>query len=153
MTPEQKQLVQESFAKITPIADQAAALFYQRLFFLDPSLKPLFKGDMEEQGRKLMKMIGTAVNGLDDLNAIVPAVQDLGRRHIGYGVKDEHYDTVGGALIWTLDQGLGDDFTPETQQAWTEVYGILATTMKDAAAEVPAEKPKKKGRFASLFGS
>lgn len=152
MTPEQKQLVQDSFAQVTPIADQAAALFYQRLFTLDPSLKSLFKGDMEEQGRKLMKMIGTAVNGLDDLDAIVPAVQDLGRRHIGYGVKDEHYDTVGSALLWTLDQGLGDDFTPETKQAWTEVYGILATTMKDAAAEVPPEKPKRKGVLGGLFG-
>lgn len=152
MTPEQKQLVQDSFAKVTPIADQAAALFYQRLFTLDPSLKSLFKGDMEEQGRKLMKMIGTAVNGLDDLDAIVPSVQDLGRRHVGYGVKDEHYDTVGSALLWTLDQGLGEDFTPDTEKAWTEVYGILATTMKDAAAEVPAEKPKRKGVLGGLFG-
>lgn len=151
MNPEKKQLVQESFAKVIPISDQAAALFYQRLFTLDPSLKPLFKGDMEEQGRKLMKMIGTAVNGLDDLNAVVPAVQDLGRRHVGYGVKDEHYDTVGSALIWTLDQGLGEDFTPETQEAWTEVYTLLATTMKDAAAEQSVEKPRKRGLLSGLF--
>lgn len=151
MNPEKKQLVQESFAKVIPISDQAAALFYQRLFTLDPSLKPLFKGDMEEQGRKLMKMIGTAVNGLDDLNAVVPAVQDLGRRHVGYGVKDEHYDTVGSALIWTLDQGLGEDFTPETQEAWIEVYTLLATTMKEAAAEQRVEKPKKKGLLSGLF--
>jgi hemoglobin-like flavoprotein len=154
MTPEQKQLVQDSFAKVVPIAEQAAALFYQRLFVLDPSLKPLFKGDMTEQGKKLMTMIGTAVNGLDKLDAIVPAVQDLGRKHVGYGVKDEHYDTVGSALVWTLDQGLGDDFTPQTRDAWITVYGILSTTMKDAAAAAPpvkAPEKEKKGFFSALF--
>lgn len=150
MTPKQKLLVQDSFAKVAPIADQAATLFYQRLFTLDPNLKPLFKSSMEEQGRKLMKMIGTAVNGLDNLTALVPTVQDLGRRHVDYGVKDQHYDTVGSALLWTLEQGLGDDFTTETKEAWAEVYGILATTMKDAAAEASAQ-PQKKGLFAGLF--
>ena len=149
MTPEQKILVQQSFTKVVPIADQAAALFYQRLFSLDPSLQPLFRGNMEEQGRKLMKMIGTAVNGLDDLDALVPAVQDLGRRHVGYGVEDGHYDTVGAALIWTLEQGLGDAFTNPTREAWVTVYGILASTMKTAAAEVTS--PAKKGFFGSLF--
>jgi hemoglobin-like flavoprotein len=133
MTPEEKQLVQESFAKVVPIAEQAAALFYQNLFDKDPSLKPLFKGDMAEQGKKLMKMIATAVNGLDRLDAIVPAVQDLGRRHAYYGVKSEHYDTVGAALLQTLEQGLGAAFTPAVKQAWTTVYVLLATTMKDAA--------------------
>ena len=132
---EQKLLVQQTFAKIKPIADTAAELFYNRLFEMDPGVRPLFKGDMKEQGRKLMDMIGVAVNGLDALDEIVPAVQDLGRRHAGYGVTDEHYDTVGGALLWTLEQGLGDDFTPEVKEAWTTVYGVLATTMKDAAAE------------------
>ncbi len=149
MTPEQKILVQQSFTKVVPIADQAAALFYQRLFSLDPSLQPLFRGNMEEQGRKLMKMIGTAVNGLDDLDALVPAVQDLGRRHVGYGVEDGHYDTVGAALIWTLEQGLGDAFTNPTREAWVTVYGILASTMKTAAADVAG--PAKKGFFAGLF--
>lgn len=149
MTPEQKTLVQQSFAKVVPIADQAAALFYQRLFSLDPALQPLFRGNMEEQGRKLMKMIGTAVNGLDDLDALVPAVQDLGRRHVGYGVEDGHYDTVGAALIWTLEQGLGDAFTNPVRDAWVTVYGILASTMKDAAAELAS--PAKKGLFGSLF--
>jgi len=133
MTPEDKKLVQESFAKVAPIAEQAAALFYQNLFTADPSLKPLFKGDMVEQGKKLMKMIATAVNGLDRLDAIVPAVQDLGRRHVQYGVKSEHYDTVGAALIQTLAQGLGPAFTPEVKGAWITVYGVLATTMKAAA--------------------
>jgi hemoglobin-like flavoprotein len=133
MTPEDKKLVQASFAKVVPIADQAAALFYQNLFSMDPSLKPLFKGDMAEQGKKLMTMIATAVNGLDHLDTIVPAVQDLGRRHVDYGVTPGHYDTVGAALIQTLAQGLGPAFTPEVKNAWIAVYGVLATTMKTAA--------------------
>jgi len=134
MTPEQKTLVKSSFAKVAPIADKAAELFYGRLFEIAPEVKPLFKGDMKEQGAKLMKTIGYCVNGLDNLEAIVPAVQDLGKKHVGYGVKDEHYDVVGAALLWTLEQGLGADFTPDTKAAWTEVYTVLATTMKDAAA-------------------
>ena len=133
MTPEDKKLVQESFAKVAPIADQAAALFYQNLFTKDPSLKALFKGDMVEQGKKLMKMIAVAVAGLDRLDTIVPAVQDLGRRHVKYGVLPSHYDTVGAALLQTLEQGLGPAFTPTVKQAWVTVYGVLATTMKDAA--------------------
>jgi hemoglobin-like flavoprotein len=133
MTPEDRNLVQESFAKVAPIAEQAAALFYQNLFAMDPALKPLFKGDMVEQGKKLMKMLATAVNGLDKLDAIVPTVQDLARRHVVYGVKPEHYDTVGAALLKTLEQGLGTAFTPAVEQAWTKVYVLLATTMKDAA--------------------
>jgi hemoglobin-like flavoprotein len=108
------------------------------LFEMDPALKPLFKGDMAEQGRKLTAMIGTAVSGLTDLPSIVPAVQDLGRRHVKYGVKDAHYDTVGAALLWTLEQGLGEAFTPEAKEAWATAYGVLASTMKDAAAKVPA---------------
>ena len=138
MTPEQLILVQESWGKVIPISDTAAQLFYGKLFELDPSLKELFKGDMAEQGKKLMTMINVAVNGLKRLESIVPAVQDLGRRHVDYGVKDEDYDTVGAALIWTLSQGLGDDFTDEVKSAWVTVYGILATTMKNAAAEVAA---------------
>lgn len=133
MTPEQIKLVQDSFAKVAPIAPAAAELFYGRLFELDPSLKPLFKGDMKEQGAKLMKMIGTAVNSLKDLAAIVPAVQALGERHVDYGVEDSHYATVGEALLWTLDQGLGDDFTIETKEAWTITYNTLASVMIEAA--------------------
>ena len=135
MTPEQAVLVKSSWAKVVPIADTAAELFYGKLFELDPALRPLFKGDMKEQGAKLMKMINTAVNGLERLEAIVPAVQDLGARHVGYGVKPVHYDTVGVALLWTLEQGLGEGFTPEVKDAWAEVYGVLASTMKDAAAK------------------
>ncbi len=134
MTPENQALVRDSFAKIVPIAPQAAALFYDRLFVLDPALKPLFKGDMVEQGRKLMAMIGTAVGNLDKLETIVPAVQALGRRHATYGVQPAHYDTVASALLWTLGQGLGDAFTPPVEAAWTEAYTVLANVMKDAAA-------------------
>lgn len=134
MTPENQVLVRESFAKVVPIAPQAAALFYGRLFVLDPTLKPLFKGDMNDQGRKLMAMIGTAVANLDSLQAIIPTVQDLGRRHRSYGVQPAHYDTVSAALLWALGQGLGDAFTPPVEAAWTEAYTILATVMKDAAA-------------------
>jgi hemoglobin-like flavoprotein len=134
MTPDKAALVQNSWQQVLPISEQAAGLFYGKLFELDPSLQPLFKGDMQEQGKKLMKMVNTAVNGLTRLNEIVPAVQDLGRRHVGYGVTDAHYDTVGAALLWTLEAGLGAAFTPAVKAAWAEVYGLLATTMKDAAA-------------------
>lgn len=151
MTPEQKTLVQESFGKVAPIADQAAALFYGRLFEMDPAIKPMFKTDLETQGKKLMQVLATAVNGLDDLDALVPVVQELGRRHVAYGVKDEHYDTVGGALLWTLEQGLGEGFTPEVKAAWSSVYGIIATTMKAAAAEVAVAK--KPGFFGRMFGA
>jgi hemoglobin-like flavoprotein len=138
MTPEQALLVKNSWAKVLPISDKAAELFYGKLFELDPQLKPLFKGDMTEQGKKLMKMINTAVNALDRLEAIVPAVQQLGVRHVGYGVKDKDYDTVGAALLWTLEQGLGDAFTADVKDAWATVYGVLAGTMKSAAAEAAA---------------
>lgn len=134
MDEKQIALVQSNWAQVKPIGEQAATLFYGRLFELDPSLKPLFKGDMEVQGRALMGMIGTAVGGLKNLEAIVPAVQALGRRHLEYGVKAEHYDTVGQALLWTLEQGLGDAYTAEHAQAWTETYTVLATTMIEAAA-------------------
>ncbi len=135
MTPEQIAMVQDSFAKVKPIADDAAKMFYAKLFELDANLKPLFKGDMEEQGRKLMGMINTAVNGLTDLDAIVPAVQALGKRHVGYGVEDAHYDTVAAALIDTLGKGLGDEFTDDVEEAWVTAYTILADTMKAAANE------------------
>jgi Hemoglobin-like flavoprotein len=141
MTPRQKELVQTSWEKVVPIADTAAELFYGRLFELDPSLRPLFKTDIKEQGKKLMTMITTAVRALDNLPALVPAVQALGRRHGGYGVKDEHYATVATALLWTLEKGLGPDFTPETKEAWVVVYTILADTMKAASAESAQSVP------------
>ena len=135
MTPEQIALVQTSFAQVLPIADTAAALFYSRLFELDPALKPMFKGDMQEQGRKLMTMLRVVVNGLTRLDQLVPAVQELGRRHARYGVQDRHYDTVGAALLATLHAGLGDAFTPEVAAAWAAAYSLLAETMKAAASE------------------
>ena len=135
MTPEQAVLVKNSWALVMPISDKAAELFYGKLFELDPELKSLFKGNMTDQGRKLMAMINTAVNGLDKLEAIVPAVEQLGVRHVAYGVKDKDYDTVGAALLWTLNAGLGDAFTPEVEEAWTVTYSVLANTMKAAAAE------------------
>lgn len=132
MTNEQINLVKKSFAKIEPIAETAADLFYTRLFELDPGLRRLFKGNMKEQGRKLMNMIGLAVKGIDRIDELAPTIQMLGIRHSNYGVKDQHYETVADALLWTLEKGLGEDFTNETETAWTEVYMLLTQTMKDA---------------------
>lgn len=134
MSPHQITLVQQSYAKVVPIAAVAAELFYKRLFEIDPSAIPLFRGDMQQQGQRLMQMIGIAVKGLDRLDEIVGAVQALGRRHAGYGVVPAHYGTVGAALLWTLGQGLGPDFTPEVEQAWAETYGLLSSVMQEAAA-------------------
>ena len=138
MTPNQITLVQSSFAKVLPISDQAAALFYNRLFELSPTLRPMFKGDMAEQGRKLMAMLRSVVNGLDHLDTLVPAAQQLAQRHVAYGVKDEHYELVGQALIDTLARGLGDGFTAETRTAWGTVYGTLSSVMIAATANLPA---------------
>jgi hemoglobin-like flavoprotein len=129
----QKALVQTSFAQVRPIADAAAALFYRRLFELDPELRPLFKGDMEEQGRKLMEMIGLAVKGLERPETLLPALAALGRRHAAYGVNERDYETVGAALIWTLEQGLGPSFTPDIREAWSALYRFVADTMREGA--------------------
>lgn len=133
MTPEKVALVKESWAKVEPIADTAADLFYNRLFELDSSLRPLFPEDMAEQKKKLMQTLAVCVHALDRLEEIVPQVQALGRRHVDYEVKPEHYPTVGAALLWTLGQGLGEGFTPEVEEAWTETYTVLSTTMIEAA--------------------
>lgn len=133
MSPDTVSLVQRSWTRVAAIAPQAAALFYQNLFTAAPSLKPLFKGDMQAQGAKLMQMIGAAVGKLTDLDTLVPILQALGRRHADYGVQDAHYDTVGAALLLTLSQGLGEAFTPAVRAAWAEVYGVMAQVMKDAA--------------------
>jgi len=135
LTMAQKTLVRNTFATITPIADDAAALFYRRLFELDPSLERMFRGDMKEQRKKLMQMLTAAVKGLDRLDQLVPVVEDLGRRHAAYGVADVHYETVGSALLWTLEKGLGAAFTSDVKNAWATVYGLLATTMRNAARE------------------
>ena len=134
MKPEEINLVQSTWAQVVPIEEQAAELFYGRLFELDPSLEPLFKGDMKAQGQKRMAMIGTAVGGLTQPETIVPALRDLGRRHVGYGVQAQHYDTVGAALLWTLEKGLGPAFTPETRQSWAQTHDLVAGVMKEAAA-------------------
>jgi len=135
MDAAKKALVQSSWARVEPIADVAANLFYTRLFELDPSLDALFDTDIEEQGRKLMSMIGLAVRGLDDLDELAPAVESLGRRHAGYGVEAHHYETVATAFLDTLATGLGEAFTPEVREAWTETYLLLADLMKAAAEQ------------------
>ena len=134
MTPEQVELVKSSWEKVMPISKTAGELFYGRLFELDPSLKELFKKPMDEQINKLFAALNLAVRGLDDLPSIVPVVQELGVKHVAYGVNDKDYDTVGAAFLWTLDKGLGDAFTPDTKEAWTLVYTTVANVMKEAAA-------------------
>lgn len=136
MTPQQITLVKTTWAQVVPIKEKAAELFYGKLFELDPAVKPLFKDNIVEQGKKLMMAINTVVNSLDKIETMVPIIQDMGRRHAGYGVKSQHYDTVGAALIWTLDAGLGPAFTPEVKEAWVGAYTLLATVMKDAAEAV-----------------
>ena len=136
LTPEQKRLVRSSWALVRPIQEEAARLFYGRLFETDPSTRHLFAhSDMAKQGRMLMQTINIAVSSLDRLEQILPAIEDLGRRHAGYGVTEAHYASVGGALLWTLGQGLGEAFTPEVEQAWAETYRTLASVMQAAAAE------------------
>ena len=135
MTPEQIELVSSTWKQVLPISEKAAELFYGKLFELDPAVKPMFKGDMAEQGKKLMQMINTAVNNISDVEKIIPALQDLGKRHVDYGVTEEHYTTVANALLWTLEQGLGDAFTEEVKAAWTETYMTLAGVMIEAAKE------------------
>jgi hemoglobin-like flavoprotein len=135
MTPQQVKLVQDSFQKVVPIADTAATLFYDRLFVIAPQVRPLFPQDLTEQKKKLMQMLATAVTHLHEVEKIIPVVQGLGVRHAGYGVTEAHYEPVGAALLWTLEQGLGPVFTPEVKTAWVEAYGTLAGVMKAAAAE------------------
>lgn len=133
MTPEKIALVRNSWKQVFPIQDTAAQLFYNRLFELDPTLRSLFRGDMTEQGRKLMAMINTAVVSLDRLGPLLETIEAMGRRHVDYGVTEAHYDTVGNALIWTLGQGLNDRFTPAVEDSWKEAYATLASAMKQAA--------------------
>jgi nitric oxide dioxygenase len=133
MTPEQVAQVRASFQQVAPIADQAAALFYGRLFETAPELRALFTGDMEVQGQKLMAAIATVVNGLDEIQAIASAMSALAKRHVDYGARPEHYKLVGAALLWTLEQGLGSDFTPAVRAAWAEAYGALSEMMIAAA--------------------
>ncbi|WP_068115011.1 globin family protein [Tropicimonas marinistellae] len=133
MNDTQIDLIQESFAKVVPIKDAAAGIFYDRLFEIAPEVKPLFKGDMTTQGGKLMAMLGGVVNGLRDLDRIVPVAEKLAVDHVPYGVTAAHYDPVGAALIYTLETGLGDAFTLEVREAWVDAYEILSGVMIDAA--------------------
>lgn len=129
MTPEQVALVQSSFAKVEPIALTAANLFYDRLFVLEPSYRAMFPDNMTEQKQKLISMLAVAVHGLGKLGEIAPALRKLGHRHVGYGVTHDQYTVVGGALLWTLAEGLGDEFTPEVEAAWIAAYAMLSETM------------------------
>lgn len=138
MTPKQITLVQDSWRHVEPMSELAAELFYARLFALDPSVRPLFKSDMKQQGRKLMSMISFAVGSLARLDGIAPALQVLGRRHAAYGVQERHYAAVGAALLWALGQGLGKRFTREIEDAWRAAYETLASAMKQAAAQAAA---------------
>jgi hemoglobin-like flavoprotein len=132
-------LVRASWKKVEAIGPSAAALFYENLFAVDPGLRSLFKGDMRQQGDKLTQMIGVAVDKLDDLPALVPALATLAKRHVDYGVREAHYQTVGNALLKTLGQGLAEDFTPAVREAWTEVYGLIAEVMTRAARQPNSE--------------
>jgi hemoglobin-like flavoprotein len=138
MTPDQVKLVQSSFAQVAPIADQAAMIFYDRLFEIAPNVKPFFKGDMAEQRRKLITMLSAVVNGLGDLNSILPAASALAKRHVGYGVEAGHYVTVGQALLWTLERGLGSAWTRDLAAAWTAAYTLLSDFMIAEAYRRPA---------------
>jgi nitric oxide dioxygenase len=129
MTPEQIKAIQESFSKVVPISEQAAMLFYGRLFEIAPALKPLFRGDMKEQGRKLMATLGVVVNGLANLESVLPAASALAKRHVDYGVEAADYAPVGAALLWTLERGLGEHWTPPLAAAWTDAYTILSDFM------------------------
>jgi hemoglobin-like flavoprotein len=137
MTPKQKALVQSSFTQLIPVCDSAARFFYNRLFQLDPKLRLLFKGDMQEQGRKLMQMIGIAVGGLDQSEALIAPLSALGGRHVEYGVTSRDYETMGRALIATLEAELGPKFTEETRDAWIAVYNLLASVMQERADSAP----------------
>jgi hemoglobin-like flavoprotein len=137
LTQREIETVKADWAGVRPIAGQAATLFYERLFELDPALRALFRANLTEQKKKLVLMLSAAVDGLDDLPKLVPVVEELGRRHVGYGVLDAHYATVGAALLWTLKKGLGAGFDDSHEAAWGKVYGLLAQTMQSAARTVP----------------
>jgi hemoglobin-like flavoprotein len=133
MTPAEVNLIKRTWTRVVPIKDTAADLFYNKLFELDPSVQPMFKGDIKEQGAKLMATLNVVVESLDKLDQVVPVAKELAIRHVPYGVKPEHYDTVGAALLWTLEQGLGAGFTADVKQAWAKAYTTLAGVMKEAA--------------------
>ncbi|MBP8000339.1 MAG: hemin receptor [Chloroflexi bacterium] len=135
MNSQEIHTLQQSFSLVEPIAETAAGLFYARLFELDPALRPLFKSDLKSQGEKLMSSLKLVVSGLNNPEKIIPAVRNLGQRHANYGVQPEHYTTVGEALLWTLERGLGTAYTPEVAAAWGSAFGLLSGLMQEAASE------------------
>jgi hemoglobin-like flavoprotein len=137
MTPDQVKLVQQSFAKVAPISEAAAVMFYDRLFSIAPQVKSMFPADMTEQRKKLMATLAVVVNGLDRLESVLPAASALATRHVGYGVKAEHYPVVGAALLWTLEKGLGEGWTADVAGAWTAAYGTLSGFMISQAYGSP----------------
>ena len=145
MKSSQITLVQSTFDRILPISDVAAQIFYERLFHLDPSLRRLFNGDLRMQGKKLMDAISIIIGNLNRPERIIPGVRALGRRHSAYGVQDRHYETFGDALVWTLEHGLGDAFTPDVRSAWSAVYDLLTETMKEAASQASVPLPAARG--------
>ena len=138
MTPEQAQIIKLTFAQVMRDRDRVGRMFYDRLFSIAPEVKPLFRGDIAEQSRKLMDTLALAVGMLRDMPTLVITLEGLARRHVGYGVKDEHYDKVGEALLWTLEKGLGDAFTAQVREAWTALYVAVAKIMREAAKGKPA---------------
>src|SRR5437588_9153147 len=150
MTPDQVKLVQQSFAKVAPISEQAAVIFYDRLFVVAPAVKAMFPAGMTEQRKKLMATLAVVVSGLFNLDSILPAASALAVRHVSYGAKPEHYPVVGGALLWTLEKGLGEAWTPEVAAAWTAAYGTLSGYMISEAYGRP--QAAEGGRFRERSG-
>lgn len=141
LLPHQIALLQSSFSNVLTIRDAAADLFYSRLFETDPSTRAMFaKSDMRVQGRKLIAALSLVINGLDRPQRMLAPLRELATRHVGYGVRDRHYETVGEALIWTLEQGLGPAFTPETRAAWVAAYALVSGIMREAAGDARLER-------------
>lgn len=138
MTEQEKTLVRNSFEKILPVAEATGLTFYTRLFTVAPEVRPMFRGEIAQQSRKLMQVLAIAVKGLDNLEPLVATVEELGRKHVQYGVTPEHYAVVGSTLLWTLGETLGSEFDSETQAAWMAVYSLLSETMMNAAPRAVA---------------
>jgi hemoglobin-like flavoprotein len=140
MKPEQVKIILLTFSQVTSNKDRVGQMFYERLFAIAPETRPMFKGDMAEQSRKLMDTLALAIGSLRDMPSLVATLESLALRHVDYGVRDEHYATVGEALIWTLEKGLGEAFTSDAREAWTALYGEIAQIMRRAAANGPSHE-------------
>jgi hemoglobin-like flavoprotein len=142
MIPERRQLVTESWKSLAPNGAMVGAIFYRRLFEIDPTLRPLFaRVPMDDQIHKLVTMLDLVVHWLDLPERLVPVLKQLGERHTKYGVQDEHYTKVGTALLGTLEEGLGDKFTPELRSAWTEAFLLISSLMRRGAAKISGAFP------------